>query len=230
MYCWAGEGTGPSWPRGQRTGPLSIPCLSFPTWARQVQPRVPWQGHSLNGSCWFFPPLELPWVQGMVWAHLARCPAAGSVFQALLHFVKAAIYLHPKKVLLRVGSDLRLRCCVCVQPWKYWIYWLCQTPCASLGSASTSLPRAPGLCCPLLWGWETSLCTLVSSVPVPAPRPGQQRGAGGFLRFVPRKGGECRGRKGNEALSPVQTDNEKCPKHRQPSLHHGIVHYETRKN
>lgn len=131
----------------------------------QVQCRVPCQGHAPDETSWSFPhriPLELPLSAGDGVGSRGSLPADPP---ALLldqysrhpkHFVITAIYLHPKKVLLRVGSDLRLRCCVCVQPWKYWIYWLCQTPCAGLGSASTSFPRAPRLCCPLPGAGEPS--------------------------------------------------------------------------
>lgn len=50
--------------------------------------QVPCQGHAPDEPSWFFPhriPLELPLVQGMLWAHVAGSqltPAAGSVFHA----------------------------------------------------------------------------------------------------------------------------------------------------
>lgn len=166
-------------PRGcgdRSTGALSSPCLSLPA------------GHC-SGALWGHTPdepscfslTESPSVRRLSWLPPC-CWISIPGTQSILY--KQLFIYTPRKFCS--GSVLIYgRAALCVQPWKYWIYWLCQTLCAALGSASTSCARAPRLCCHLLGGGGP---------------PG---------RRIPQVPARERGEKaGNEALSPVQRDNE----------------------
>lgn len=156
----AGERLDPRGHGDSRAGPLGMPCLSVPRALLAGQRRAPCQ--ELLMELLLFPPGspqgELPPLQGMA----PMAPAAPSCWISIpgsipVHSVPAAIYLHPRKVLLRVGSDLRPRCCVCAaleildllavpDPVRW--PWQCHPFPELLVSAVTSLERGGPPCAP----------------------------------------------------------------------------------
>lgn len=192
----------------------------------QVQCRVPCQGHAPNETSWSFPhriPLELPLSAGDGVGSRGSLPADPP---ALLldqysrhpkHFVITAIYLHPKKVLLRVGSDLRLRCSVCVCSLGNTGFIGCARPrVLALAVPARPFPELLGCAVPSLGlgsppGHPDLVCAVgkgsLSLLPPLGSREGQGEPSGTCRGKVGCAGGE----KGNETLSPVQPDNEKLP-------------------
>lgn len=210
----------------------------------QVQCRVPCQGHAPDETSRSFPhriPLELPLSAGDGVGSRGSLPADPP---ALLldqysrhpkHFVVTAIYLHPKKVLLRVGSDLRLRCCVCAAleildllavPDPMCWPWQCQHILSQSSSAVLSPP----------WGWGALLGTLILSVlwgraACPCFHPWAAETDRGSPQVPAEERWGVQGeKKGMRLCHLFSRIMKSCPKHRQPFFHHGIVHYKTRKN
>lgn len=115
---WAGA----PWPWGQEDWSPEHPSLSLPTWAQvpaQGQLLLSPPGVSLSESPW-----SCPLEQGLVWAHVALSLLLDQYSRHPMHSVKMLfIYTQTKfcsELVLIYGCAA-----VCVQPWKYWIYWLC---------------------------------------------------------------------------------------------------------